>query len=224
MSMILNIDTSIETASVSIAKDGVILTSVKNAIQKEHATFLHLAIQEVLKTTALELAQMDAIAVTKGPGSYTGLRVGMATAKGLCYATKKPFITIGTLEALATASLTETKEITPLNALICPMIDARRMEVYTAVFDREMNEIMPPCAMILNEQSFVELLQNKHIIFTGSAVKKWQPLVKSAATSFLYESDITAAIGQLSYFKFIHNEFSDLIYTDPLYIKDFFSA
>ena len=105
MSIILNIDTSIETASVSIAKDGAIIASVKNAIQKEHAGFLHIAIRDLLLQSSLELKQMDAIAVTIGPGSYTGLRVGMASAKGLCYALNKPFITIGTLNALTVASI-----------------------------------------------------------------------------------------------------------------------
>ena len=224
MSIILNIDTSIETASVSIAKDGIIIASLKNVIQKEHAGFLHLAIQDLLLRSSLELKQMDAIAVTKGPGSYTGLRVGMASAKGLCYALNKPFISIGTLNALAVAAINETKKNDRDNSLFCPMIDARRMEVYTAIFDADMNEVIAPCAMVLTGNSFEELLQNNNIVFVGSGALKWSSLVESANTSFLNEIDITDAISNLSYNKFKHKDFTDLSYSEPLYVKDFFSA
>ena len=224
MSIILNIDTSIETASVSIAKDGIIIASLKNVIQKEHAGFLHLAIQDLLLRSSLELKQMDAIAVTKGPGSYTGLRVGMASAKGLCYALNKPFISIGTLNALAVAAINETKKNDRDNSLFCPMIDARRMEVYTAIFDADMNEVIAPCAMVLTGNSFEELLQNNNIVFVGSGTLKWSSLVESANTSFLNEIDITDAISNLSYNKFKHKDFTDLSYSEPLYVKDFFSA
>ena len=105
MSIILNIDTSIETASVSIARDGIVQAYLINTIQKEHASFLHNAVKQLLTESSLDIKQMDAIAVTSGPGSYTGLRVGLASAKGLCYALSKPLITIGTLNVLATAAI-----------------------------------------------------------------------------------------------------------------------
>ena len=224
MSIILNIDTSIETASVSIAKDGAIIASVKNAIQKEHAGFLHIAIRDLLLQSSLELKQMDAIAVTIGPGSYTGLRVGMASAKGLCYALNKPFITIGTLNALTVAAINKTKEDTPGYDLFCPMIDARRLEVYTAVFDKDMNEIIAPCAMVLNNNSFEDLLKNNNILFVGSGAKKWSNLIESAKASFLNEIDASNAISNLSYTKLKHKDFTDLSYSEPLYVKDFFST
>ena len=224
MSIILNIDTSIETASVSIAKDGAIIASVKNAIQKEHAGFLHIAIRDLLLQSSLELKQMDAIAVTKGPGSYTGLRVGMASAKGLCYALNKPFITIGTLNALTVAAINKTKEDTPGYDLFCPMIDARRLEVYTAIFDKDMNEIIAPCAMVLNNNSFADLLESNNILFVGSGAKKWSNLIESAKASFLNEIDASNAISNLSYTKLKHKDFTDLSYSEPLYVKDFFST
>lgn len=224
MSIILNIDTSIETASVSIAKDGAIIASVKNAIQKEHAGFLHIAIRDLLLQSSLELKQMDAIAVTIGPGSYTGLRVGMASAKGLCYALNKPFITIGTLNALTVAAINKTKEDTPGYDLFCPMIDARRLEVYTAVFDKDMNEIIAPCAMVLNNNSFEDLLKSNNILFVGSGAKKWSNLIESAKASFLNEIDASNAISNLSYTKLKHKDFTDLSYSEPLYVKDFFST
>ena len=224
MSIILNIDTSIETASVSIAKDGTVIAFIQNAIQKDHAGFLHVAIQDLLSRSSLELKQMDAIAVTEGPGSYTGLRVGMASAKGLCYALNKPFITIGTLNALAVAAINQTKGNDPVPGLFCPMIDARRMEVYTAVFDTEMNELLAPCAMILDENSFADFLIKNNILFAGSGAKKWGTLVKSAKASFLNEIDASNAISNLSYTKFKHKDFTDLSYSEPLYVKDFFST
>ena len=167
---------------------------------------------------------MDAIAVTKGPGSYTGLRVGMASAKGLCYALNKPFITIGTLNALTVAAINKTKEDTPGYDLFCPMIDARRLEVYTAVFDKDMNEIIAPCAMVLNNNSFEDLLKSNNILFVGSGAKKWSNLIESAKASFLNEIDASNAISNLSYTKLKHKDFTDLSYSEPLYVKDFFST
>ena len=224
MSIILNIDSSIETASVSIAKDGVIIDAIKNPIQKEHAGFLQPAIKELLAKSSLGLKQMDAIAVTIGPGSYTGLRVGLASAKGLCYALNKPLITIGTLNALALAAIHEIRENIQDYTLICPMIDARRMEVYTAVFDTEMKEILPPCAMILNSNTFGDMLKNNNILFVGNGSLKWSRLIESKSISTLNEIDMTIALGYLAYNRYLDRDFTDFTYSEPLYVKDFFSA
>jgi len=224
MSIILNIDTSIETASVSIAREGNILISVKNAVQKDHAGFLHVAIKELLANSLIDLKQLDAIAVTKGPGSYTGLRVGMATAKGLAYALNKPLICIGTLDMLAQAAIQLPGQDTSSKTLFCPMIDARRMEVYTAVFEADMKEVLPACAMILNEHSFGEFLKDNDVLFVGSGAAKWSKLVKAANAGFLNDIDATNALAYLSYNKFKESDFSNLSYSEPLYVKDFFSA
>ncbi len=223
MSIILNIDTSIETASVSIARDGIIQAHLINTVQKEHASFLHNAVKQLLAESSLDIKQMDAIAVTNGPGSYTGLRVGMASAKGFCYALNKPLITIGTLNALAVAAINASKEAFRETTLFCPMIDARRMEVYTAVFDKNMAEILPPCAMILDERSFEEILQKNQVFFTGTGAAKWCNIVRSENAEFINELDITTAISTLSFEKFLTNDFTGLTYSEPLYIKEFFS-
>ena len=223
MSIILNIDTSIEVASVSIAKDGTIQAYLINTIQKEHASFLHNAVKQLLAESALDIKQIDAIAVTNGPGSYTGLRVGLASAKGFCYALKKPLITIGTLNALAIAAINASKEAFRETTLFCPMIDARRMEVYTAVFDKDMTEILPASAMILQENSFVQILQDNHVLFFGSGAAKWNSISLSENAGFINELDITAAISKCSFEKFLNNNFTDLTYSEPLYIKEFFS-
>ncbi len=223
MSIILNIDSSIETASVSIAKDAIILAHQINKIQKEHATFLHYAVKQLLEITSKTFSDIDAIAVAVGPGSYTGLRVGMASAKGFCYALNKPLITIGTLDALTTAAMEDCKNEKSRDSLFCPMIDARRQEVYTALFDQNMQEILAPCAMVLDEHSFFDYLLHNNICFFGSGADKWSRLTRSENALFLKENDITNAISQISHKKYIKSDFTNLPYAEPLYVKEFFS-
>ena len=165
MSLILNIDTASENAHVSIARDGQVLHILSSESQKEHASFLQTAIQELVKITGIHLKEIDAVAVTAGPGSYTGLRVGFASAKGLCYALKKPLITIGTLEVLMVSALQLYPPGPDENILFCPMIDARRMEVFTAIYQQDLNVYIRPCAMILDEFSFEKDLAKSKILF-----------------------------------------------------------
>ena len=224
MSYILNIDTSLETATVSIAENAMIITAAKNDIQKEHAGFLHIAIKEISAQASFDLKNIDAIAVTNGPGSYTGLRVGMASAKGLCYALNKPLITVGNLNALAFASISKMRESVLKNALFCPMIDARRMEVFTSIYDQEMVEILAPCAMLLNTESFINFSEKNQIVFSGSGALKWSKIAALENSTFLFDTDITEAISKLSYKKFKQGDFTDLKYSEPLYVKEFFLA
>jgi tRNA threonylcarbamoyladenosine biosynthesis protein TsaB len=223
MSIILNIDTSLETASVSIAKEGALIVSKENKVQKEHASFLHLAIQDLLTESSLGIDKIEAIAVTNGPGSYTGLRVGLASAKGLCFALNKPLITIGSLNVLASSAIGSSEGIIPAPQLYCPMIDARRMEIYTAVFDRNMKEILPPCAMILNEHSFHEMIKENSILFFGNGSEKWKGIVTSKNAAFTSIPDTIPTVCRLSFEKFINSDFTDLTYSEPLYIKEFFT-
>jgi len=220
MGLILNIDTSLETASVSIAKDGGILSVLINEVQKEHASFLHIAIGELLKKVSVKASDLDAIAVTEGPGSYTGLRVGMASAKGMSYALGKPFITIGTLEAMALQAINSIKE----DVLYCPLIDARRMEVYTAIYDSRLEVLLQPCAMILTENSFAEQLAKGKIIFTGSGAQKWKSLTSSPHAAFTDVKEIATAINILSEKKFSEKKFTNLAHSEPLYIKEFYNG
>lgn len=223
MKIILNIDTSNETASVSISKDGVLLSYLKNTIQKDHASFLHTAVKKLLIEASLDIKQLDAVSVINGPGSYTGLRVGLASAKGLCYALNKPLLTIGTLNMLAAAVISLSKELLTRTTLFCPMIDARRMEVYTAVFDDSMNEEMPACAMILHDRSFEQMLTEYNVFFFGSGSVKWKNIIHSKNAYFPDVPDPINTICQLSYTKYLNKDFSDLCYCEPLYVKEFFS-
>src|SRR5215208_5364975 len=138
MSFILNIDTALETASVSLANNGRMLQSLVSESQKDHASWLHPAIKILLEKQGIGMDQLVAVGVSNGPGSYTGLRVGLSTAKGFCYALNIPLITIGTLKLMAFSARDEAED------LICPMIDARRMEVYTAIYTGEMAELIKP--------------------------------------------------------------------------------
>ncbi len=220
MSLILTIDTATEKAHVSIAKDGLVINTLYSDSQKNHAAFLQAAIKELTSATGTNLKDIDAVAITAGPGSYTGLRVGMASAKGLCYALQKPLIAIGTLEVLAASALPVLAENKDENFL-CPMIDARRMEVFTAVYDQNLNVIMQPCALILNESSYEKLLAKNKIFFFGNGSEKWKTISKNDNSSFIEVEIQPTLFSKLACSYYARKQFTNLIYSEPLYIKDF---
>jgi len=220
MSCIINIDTSEATAHVTIAKDGMLLQSLQHAAQKDHAAFVQTAIQQLLKHTALSFTDIDAVAVTAGPGSYTGLRVGMASAKGLCYALNKSLITLNTLEVLTKAVLLQQFGSIE-EMLFCPMMDARRMEVFTAIYNQSLTAILNPAALVLNEDSYAAYLNRGNIVFFGSGAAKWQSLCKNTNASFTTISNFTEAMAALSFIKWQQKSFADLAYATPFYIKEF---
>jgi tRNA threonylcarbamoyladenosine biosynthesis protein TsaB len=207
---------------VSFAKDGLLLGFLGNDSQKEHASFLQSAIQQLIKTVGLGLKDIDAVAVTAGPGSYTGLRVGMASAKGLCYALKKPLITIGTLEVL-TASAVQLFPDTKVD-LFCPMIDARRMEVFTALYRKDFTIYLPACAMILDELSFEKELQENKILFFGSGSAKWKLVLKDHNSFFETIPILPESMSRCSNSLFSQKKFTELAYSEPLYLKEFQSV
>ena len=217
MSIILNIDTAVQTSSVCLAKNEMPLAIKSNPSQKDSAAWLHVAINELLQEQNLALQQIDAIAVSEGPGSYTGLRVGMATAKGLCYVSQKPLLTINTLQMMAVAAQNESTD------LICPMIDARRMEVFTAVFDRQLNYILPPANLILNENSFFDILKSHTVTFFGNGSLKFQQLIEHRNAIFKTFEISALLMVPLSNAKFMEKDFADLAYSEPFYGKDFHS-
>ncbi len=223
MSTILNIDTATETAHVSFAKNGIIISSLSNGSQKDHASFLQSAVQQIIQTTGITLKAIDSVAVTAGPGSYTGLRVGMASAKGLCYALKKPLITISTLEVLTVAAITGFTDADK-NILFCPMIDARRMEVFTALYRSDLTLSMQPCAMLLEANSFEEFLSKCNIVFFGNGAEKWRAICQHPNATFNTLTTIAQAMSLQSHNFFISKNFTDLAYSEPLYIKEFQSV
>jgi len=218
MSIILNIDTAQETAFVCISENGLPIFIAENHSQKDHASFLHPAIVELLKKAAISITELDAIAVTKGPGSYTGLRVGMSAAKGLAYTLQKPLITISTLELMAHDILTI---IVDKESLICPMIDARRMEVFTAIYDCNLNATISPSAMILDESSFDDWLMTHNIFFTGSGSMKFQQICKHTNAKFIQTNNLPVSMSVISENKNEKKMFSDIAMIEPDYIKPY---
>lgn len=218
MSLILNIDTALETANVCIAENGKVLKSKTNSVQKDHASFLHQAVDNLLVELSIEIKQLSAIAVSIGPGSYTGLRVGISSAKGFCYALNKPLLAISSLKIIANDAI---GSFDGNEALICPMIDARRMEVFTALYDVQLNEIKAPSALVLNEFSFSEVLASNKIYFTGNGSPKFKTILLHENASFIENNDLTHSLAELSFFKYRSNDFDDLVATDPLYLKEY---
>ncbi|MGN6400260.1 MAG: tRNA (adenosine(37)-N6)-threonylcarbamoyltransferase complex dimerization subunit type 1 TsaB [Flavisolibacter sp.] len=215
MSYILNIDTAVTTASVCLASDDKPVILQTNPSQKDGASWLHIAIKNLVEKVGISLYQLDAIAISAGPGSYTGLRVGMSAAKGLCFALQKPLITINTLQMMAAAAQDGYA------ALLCPMIDARRMEVFTAIYDQNLEEILPPANLILTEESFSNVLGHQKVCFFGNGSDKFKNLSKSANAHFKTIEASAKDMSALSFRAFKRNMFADLAYTEPFYGKSF---
>lgn len=220
MSLILHIDTSLEHAFVCLANNGQIVHTVSNAVQKEHASFVHETIQQMVESNYFSWKELSAISVTEGPGSYTGLRVGMSSAKGFCYALNLPLIVISTLDMLAadmmdTHPSNETKE-----RWYCPLIDARRMEVFTALYDAQLNMIEPAQAKILDSHSYDTLLQQRNIVFGGSGASKFQSICQHPNALFVSTPTLPAAMCRLAMQKWVKKEFATLSICEPFYVKE----
>lgn len=222
MAVILNIDTATENASVCLSENGKLLAIESNPNQKDHASFIQPAIQQLLLSANYHLSAIDAIAVSNGPGSYTGLRVGLSTAKGLSYALNKPLILINTLEIIATAAIGYVKE-KQADHLFCPMIDARRMEVFTAVYDQELKEIIPPAALILNENSFADLLQQHTILFNGNGAEKFEKIISANNAKFIYTKHNASHMQTIAQKMYLLKSFADKAYSEPYYLKEFYT-
>ncbi|GEO10891.1 tRNA (adenosine(37)-N6)-threonylcarbamoyltransferase complex dimerization subunit type 1 TsaB [Segetibacter aerophilus] len=223
MALLLNIDTATEAASVGISLNGDSIAFRENQHQKEHASFVHAAISDMLEEVGYSLQDIEAFAVTSGPGSYTGLRVGIAAAKGFCYAFSKPLIMVNTLEVMAKAALDSGNTFSGTD-LLCPMIDARRMEVFAALFDIGLNCVLPPQPVILDGESFNKLMIERKLVFFGSGSLKFGPMVSSRNSQFANISHSAKDLGTLAEQAFQKKNFSDVSYSEPSYFKDFHST
>ena len=222
MPLLLNIDSATEVASVCVALNGASLALIKNEQQKEHASFIHTGIAGILKKTGYKLKDIEAFAVTSGPGSYTGLRVGMATAKGFCYALSKPLIAINTLEVMTQGAI-DTVGRAEKGMLFCPMIDARRMEVFTAIYNGDIETIFSPRPVILEENFFNDYTINNKVLFFGSGSKKLLGIESNPNSVFAEIQANAAHLASLAEIAFRHGRFSDISYAEPTYFKDFHS-
>ncbi len=225
MALILNIETSTEVCSVALARDGRVINHRENLAGQNHAGLLTLFINELLNDPNLGKAKIEAVAVSGGPGSYTGLRIGVSVAKGICYALQLPLITITSLEAMALHVAQNLEKIyldNPDKLLFCPMIDARRMEVYTAFYDingRLYREIQ---ADIIDHESYFNMLQSNQVFFFGNGASKCREAIIHPNAVFvpdIYTSAINMVPIAEKYFQ--AGQFSDVAYYEPFYLKDF---
>lgn len=216
MAIILNIETATKNCSVSLAKNGKPLALKElNDGNYSHAEKLHVFIKEIIAEASISKQEIDAIAVSKGPGSYTGLRIGVSAAKGLCFALNIPLISIETLESLATSVKTE-------KGLIVPMLDARRMEVYAAVYNNNYEQVRKIKAEIIDVNSFTNELANGKVIFLGDGSEKCKPIITDP-NAFFVDNKFPSAkeMASLSYEKYKKNELENVAYFEPFYLKDF---
>ncbi len=218
MALILNIETSTEVCSVTISENGELLHKKEILEGLSHSELLTVFIEELLAENNLKLNQLDAVAVSKGPGSYTGLRIGVSVAKGLCYGLEIPLIAVNSLETMGThAALNSTG-----NMLFCPMIDARRMEVYTALYNSKGEEIKPVSAEIIEEDFLAEYLNNNKILFFGNGAEKCKTKIKDKNAIFNGPQKTSAQFMQkLTDEKYNKKEFEDVAYFEPFYLKNF---
>jgi tRNA threonylcarbamoyladenosine biosynthesis protein TsaB len=224
--MLLVIDTALEKAHVALVQPEGLFSLRENSSSREHAGFVPTAIDEICRETGISLAELDGVVVVNGPGSYTGLRVGLSAAKGICYALEKPLYAMSTLELMAAALIRHAGEqgvSIDATSVFCPMIDARRMEVFTGLYGYNLTKMKEPFALIADEQVLRELVGNSTTIFSGNGVQKLLHLLPPDTVTFpgfIYEPPDIARMANLWVQQ---NGASDLAYIEPFYIKDFFN-
>jgi len=219
MATILQIETATPICSIAIGLDGKCLAFKEIKKENSHSSLLTVMIDDLLKQQQITPSQLDAIAISMGPGSYTGLRIGTSVAKGMCYALGIPLIAISTLKAMAWG-IREAYGKTP-NTLYCPMIEARRMEVYASVYDSEMNAILADTAIILDNQSFMDLLEEKTIIFAGDGSIKAKTQLTNTNALFIETEASSQWMCELSENAYHEKAFADTAYFVPFYLKEF---
>lgn len=222
MANILCIETSGEVCSVALFDNETCLDFMSEEESFQHAAVLTVLIEKCFKNNKIDVNQLDAIAVSAGPGSYTGLRIGTSVAKGLCYAGDLPMLAISSLEIMANG-LKSLYEI-PENTVICPLIDARRMEVYAAAFHPDLSIISEPKPLIVEETSFDELLENP-VYFVGNGTGKTSEVIKHDNARF-FDDHVRSALfmGMPALKQFQHGQFADLAYFEPFYLKEFYTS
>ena len=214
MSLILSLDTSTQNCSVALHENGQLVTQELVSEEGSHSKALTLLIEKVMKTAGRALAELSAVAVSNGPGSYTGLRIGLATAKGICFALDKPLICLPTLQVLSAAVQS------PSGNLLLSLLDARRMEVYAAVYTAELQEVSPQEAHILSPDSFQEF---KPVLAFGNGSSKWKQTCAHTAITFLEGPLCPEAqyMGKLAYEAFLNEKFENLVTKEPDYLKEY---
>ena len=216
--MILCLETATPSCSVALVHNGEVLACEEDPKGQNHSEKITLFIDKVMKTAGVSYNDLDAVAVSMGPGSYTGLRIGVSTAKGICYAVSKPLIAVETLEAMVYGGKTIVK-----NGLLIPAIDARRMEVYAAIFDENVNKIKDTEAIIIDENSFSELKKDHHLFLFGDGADKCAELFENDDKITVIKEFYCSAryMNVIAQSKLDAKDFVDVAYFEPFYLKDF---
>ncbi len=220
--MFLLLETSTEICSVGLSHNGTLI-ALEESESNSHASDAIVFIEKLCKSTNIALADIDAVAVSQGPGSYTGLRIGVSTAKGLCYALHKPLIAISTLQAMAYQAAIEHID---KDMLFCPMIDARRMEVYAAVYNHNNNLIRAIQADVVELSIYEEYLKDHKVLFCGNGAHKCKEIL-SANIHAVFDDRIAASAKNMIYLTeqaFKNRNFEDIAYLEPFYLKDFIAG
>jgi tRNA threonylcarbamoyladenosine biosynthesis protein TsaB len=236
MALILNIETATTVCSAALSRNGIAFVKREENKGYTHAENLTAFIEEMMQEAGLSFSELDAVAVSSGPGSYTGLRIGVSTAKGYCYALDKPLIAVPTLQSLANgfvkdnfspSSFPKERGVLPSGKdsgwVLCPMIDARRMEVYCAVYNQELDEIEPVAAKVIDETSFSQLLENNKMYFFGDGAAKCRPLLSKHSNAVFVDGILCTSESMcgLAEEKFVKGEFENVALVEPFYLKEF---
>ena len=226
MSLILLIETATTSCSVALVSAGEVIALRELNQRNVHAEVITIYTDELFKETGKHYNELTAIAVSSGPGSYTGLRIGVSTAKGLCFSLDKPLIAVETLTSMAHGLIERGAVAINKNTLLCPMIDARRMEVYTAVFDSTGKQVKPTAAEIIDEHSFTGLLAEKKVIFFGDGAEKCKAALGHQPNAIFVSDFINSAKDMLVpvLAKLSAQQFEDIAYFEPYYLKDFIAG
>lgn len=229
MALILNIETATTVCSVSLAKDGKLLALKEQDGDYSHAENLTVFVEDVVRKANVKLAYIDAVAVSKGPGSYTGLRIGVSVAKGLCYALNKPLIAVDTLQYLALSIARNTWqhhfELVE-KSFFCPMLDARRMEVYCGIYNAKNEVVKSVIAEIIDENSFSDMLKSHIVYFFGNGASKCKAVLSANKNAVFIDNINPSAANMvaLSEEAFKNATFEDVAYFEPFYLKDFIAG
>jgi len=219
MGLLLNIETATEVCSVSLAREGEVIGLRESVEGQNHSVLLGVYVDELLREHGVRVEDLDAVAVSMGPGSYTGLRIGVSLAKGLCFGGDVPLVAVGTLQALAAAVADRVAEE---DALYCPMIDARRMEVYTALFNRAGNAVQPVGASVIDAGAFGSWLERGKVYFFGNGSEKVRDVIRHPNACFVEGVRASAThLARLAEERWRRQAFEDLAYFEPYYLKDF---
>lgn len=222
--MLLHLETVTAVCSAALSHNGKVIGYHESTEPRAHAAVLTIFIEELLQGAGIEATAVDAVAISSGPGSYTGLRIASSVAKGFCYAAQKPLIALDTLSIMAAGFLLENTIVH--NALICPMIDARRDEVFTALFSTQLNTVLQAAPMLLTSESFQTELAQQPVYFIGDGAAKFSTMLGGSPNAFFYPEFFPKASHQmaLAATKFAAQQFEDIAYFEPNYLKEFYTG